>query len=172
MITRDTVYPCSVREAMAQWPTGIAVVTTADQDGWLWGCVADSFSPVSTRPPLVALTLDREHRCRPAFAAADVFAVHVLRAGQEALARRFACRDTGNFDGITVERGVENVPLLHDVTVRMECRTTSVVPAGDHVMLLGEVVRVRTAPGDPLVYLHNHFRNLSRYDRLAAVSGL
>jgi flavin reductase ActVB len=168
MISTATVYPSSVREAMAQWPTGNAVVTTADQDGWWWGCTADSFSSVSMRPPLISVTLDRVHRCRPAFTAADVFAVNVLGAGQEDLARHFAGKDVCDFDGIAVEHGIDDVPLLCDVPVRMECRTTNVVPAGDHVMLLAEVVRVRTGPGEPLVYLRRNFRSLSRQDRLAA----
>ncbi|HEV2781944.1 MAG TPA: flavin reductase family protein [Actinophytocola sp.] len=163
----STVYPASVSDAMAQWPTGIAVVTTADQDGWWWGCTADSFSAVSVRPPLVSVCLAREHRCRPAFTAADAFAVHVLRTGQEDVARRFGCRDAGDFDGLAVERGLDDVPLLGDVAVRMECRTSNVVPAGDHVMLIAEVVRVRTGHADPLVYLRRTFRQLSRRDHLA-----
>jgi flavin reductase ActVB len=168
MIRTATVYPASVSDAMAEWPTGIAVVTTADQDGWWWGCTADSFAAVSMRPPLISVCLAREHRCRPAFAAADSFAVNVLRAGQEELARHFAGQDADDFDGIAVERGIDDVPLLCDVSARMECRTTNVVPAGDHVMLLAEVVRVRTGPGEPLVYLRRKIRRLSRYDQLAA----
>lgn len=168
MITTATVYPISVREAMSQWPTGIAVVTTADQDGWWWGCTADSFAAVSMRPPLISVCIDREHSCRPAFAAADVFAVNVLRSGQEDLARHFAGKEADNFDDIAVEHGIDDVPLLCDVSVRMECRTTNVVPAGDHVMLLAEVVRVRSGPGEPLVYLRRKIRKLSRYDQLAA----
>ncbi|HEU5469451.1 MAG TPA: flavin reductase family protein [Actinophytocola sp.] len=171
MINSATVYPSSVRDAMARWPTGIAVITTADQGGWWWGCTADSFSPVSVRPPLISVCLDRQHRCRPAFAAADMFAVNVLRDGQEDLARRFAGSAADDFEGIAVERGFEDVPLLCDVSVRMECRTTSVVPAGDHIMLLGEVRRVRTGPGEPLVYLHRNFRRLHRPDPLPAAAG-
>jgi flavin reductase ActVB len=170
MIPEATVYPGSVRDAMAQWPTGIAVVTTADQDGWWWGCTADSFGPVSTRPPLISVCVDRQHRCRPAFTAADVFAVNVLRAGQEDLAMHFAGKDACDFTDIAVEPGIDDVPLLCDVAVRMECRTTNVVAAGDHVMLLAEVVRVRTGPAEPLVYLRRHFRRLYRPDRLTVAS--
>jgi flavin reductase ActVB len=163
-----TVYPVSVRDAMAQWPTGIAVVTTADQDGWWWGCTADSFASVSTRPPLISVCVDRAHRCWPAFAAADVFAVNVLRSGQEDLAKHFAGRDADDFEDVAVEQGIDDVPLLCDVSMRMECRTTNIVPAGDHMMLLAEVVRVRSGPGEPLVYLRRRIRRLSRFDQLAA----
>ena len=171
MIRTATVFPNSVRDAMSRWPTGIAVITTADHEGWLWGCTADSFGAVSTRPPLISVCLARENRCRPAFAAADVFAVNVLSDGQEELARQFACEEADGFDGVAIEHGIEDVPLLCDVSVRMECRTTAVVPAGDHVMLLGEVLRVRTGPGEPLVYLHRHFRRLHRVAPLPAAAG-
>ncbi|MGH3757832.1 flavin reductase family protein [Actinophytocola sp.] len=167
MITTATVYPCSVRHAMAHWPTGMAVVTTADRDGWWWGFTASSVSQVSERPPLVSVCLDRDARCRPVFTSADAYAVHVLRAGQEELAERFADDAANDFDGIAVDCGYEDVPLLSDVAMRLECRPVDAMPAGDHVLLLGEVVRARTGPHDPLVYLDQGFRRLARRDRVA-----
>ncbi|MPZ84153.1 MAG: flavin reductase [Actinophytocola sp.] len=167
MITTATVYPCSVRDAMAHWPTGLAVVTTADRDGWWWGFTAHGVSHVSDRPPMVSVCLDRDARCRPVFTAVDAFAVHVLRAGQETLASRFADGSADDFDGIAVECGFEDVPLLSDVALRLECRPAGAVPAGDHVLLLGEVVRARTGPHEPLIYLDNGVRRLARPDRAA-----
>lgn len=167
MIRTATVYPCSVRSAMAHWPTGMAVVTTADRGGWWWGFTASSVSQVAERPPLVSVSLLRDARCRPAFTAADAYAVHVLRTGQEDLAERFANGAADDFDGIAVECGYEDVPMLTDVAVRLECRPVNAVPAGDHVLLLGEVVRARTGPHEPLVYLDQGFRTLKRPDRAA-----
>lgn len=167
MITTATVYPCSVRDAMAHWPTGMAVITTADRDGWWWGFAASAVSRVSERPPLISVCLDRDARCRSVFASADAYAVHVLRAGQEELAERFAHDAANDFDGVAVECGFEDVPLLADVAVRLECRPVNALPAGDHVLLLGEVVRARTGPHDPLVYLDQGFRRLARPDRVA-----
>jgi flavin reductase ActVB len=119
------------------------------------------------RPPLVSVSLSRDARCRPAFTAADAYAVHVLRTGQEDVAGRFAHGAADDFDGIAVECGYEDVPLLADVAVRLECRLVNAVPAGDHVLLLGEVVRARTGPYDPLVYLDRGFRTLARRDHAA-----
>ncbi|HEY7594724.1 MAG TPA: flavin reductase family protein [Actinophytocola sp.] len=165
MIGTATVYPCSVRDAMAHWPTGMAVVTTADRDGWWWGFTASSISQVSARPPLLSVSLRRDSRSRPVFTATDAYAVHVLRAGQEGLADRFAHDAANDFDDVAVECGYEDVPLLTDVAVRLECRPVDVVSAGDHVLLIGEVIRARTGPHDPLVYLDQGFRRLARPDR-------
>ena len=167
MIRTATVYPCSARDAMAHWPTGMAVVTTADRDGWWWGFTASSVSQVSQRPPLVSVPLRRDARCRPVFAAADAYAVHVLRTGQEDIADRFAQGTADDFADLAVDCGYEDVPLLADVAVRLECRPVNAVSAGDHVLLLGEVVRARTGPHDPLVYLDQGFRTLNRRDLAA-----
>lgn len=162
MINTSTVYPCSVRDAMANWPTGMAVITTADRDGWWWGFTASAVSHVSARPPMVSVCIDRDAHCRSVFTAADAYAVHVLRTGQEELASRFAHGAPNDFDGVPVSCGFEDVPLLDDVAVRLECRPVQSVPAGDHVILLSEVVRARTGPHDPLVYLGQGFRRLAR----------
>jgi flavin reductase ActVB len=162
MITTATVYPVPVRDAMTHWPTGLAVVTTADRGGWWWGFTASSVTQVSARPPLVAVGLERDARSRPVFTAADAFAVHVLREGQEDLANRFAADAAYDFDGVSVECGLEDVPLLTDVAMRLECRSVNTVAAGDHVLLIGEVIRARMGPRDPLVYLDQGFRRLAR----------
>lgn len=162
MITTSTVYPCSVSDAMANWPTGMAVITTADRGGWWWGFTASSVSQVSARPPLISVCIDRDAHCRPVFTSTDAYAVHVLRAGQEDLAAKFAGGTPSDFEGMVVGSGYEDVPLLDDVAVRLECRAVQHMPAGDHVLLLGEVVRARTGPHDPLVYLGQGFRRLAR----------
>ena len=164
-----TVYPCSPRDAMANWPTGMAVVTTADGDGWWWGFTASAVSQVSERPPMVSVSLDRDAHCRPVFTSADAYAVHVLRTGQEGLAGRFSGAPN-DFDELPVTSGLEGVPLLDDVAVRLECRPVQSLPAGDHVLLLGEVVRARTGPHDPLVHVGQSFRSLTRLPSLPHAS--
>jgi flavin reductase ActVB len=150
-----------VRDALRNWPTGVAVITTADRDGWWWGCTATSMASVSVRPPLVSVSLPRDASGRPVFAPDGAFAVHVLRVGQESLAARFTS-GAADFTDLPVECGFESVPLLSDVAVRLECRPVNTVAAGDNVLLLGEVVRARTGPGEPLVHLGDGYRTLAR----------
>jgi flavin reductase ActVB len=174
MLARDggaqalaTVHPISARAAMRNWPTGVAVLTTADREGWWWGCTVNSVTSVSTRPPMVAVSIPRDAAGRDTFTSADAFAIHVLRAGQEALAAHFES-DPTNFDavqtehGIAVECGLESIPLLRDVATRMECRLVNTVTAGTNVLLLAEVLRARTGPGEPLIHLGEHYRTLAR----------
>jgi flavin reductase ActVB len=167
MITTATVYPISTREAMRNWPTGVAVLTTADREGWWWGCTVNSVASVSTKPPLVAISIPRDADGRQTFTTADALAIHVLRADQAAVAEHFATNPT-DFDAIQtthnihVECGFESVPLLSEVATRLECRPVNALPAGANVLLLAEVIRARTAPGDPLVHVGDHYRKLTR----------
>jgi flavin reductase (DIM6/NTAB) family NADH-FMN oxidoreductase RutF len=167
MITTATVHPISVRDAMRNWPTGVAVLTTADREGWWWGCTVSSVVAVSSRPPLVAVSIPHDAESRQTFATADALAIHVLRADQQAVAEHFAESPT-DFDTVQtqhhihVECGFESVPLLTEVTTRLECRPINTMPAGANVLLLAEVVRARTGPGDPLVHLGEHYRTLAR----------
>jgi flavin reductase ActVB len=161
------VYPISARKAMSGWPTGVAIVTAADREGWWWGCAVNSVASVSTAPPIVAVSIPREAAGRQTFTMADAVAIHVLRAGQEALATHFTDAPT-DFDtvqtalGINVECGFESVPLLADVATRLECRPVHTMQTGGSVLLLAEVVRARTGTDDPLVHVGEHYRQLAR----------
>ncbi len=167
MITTATVYPISAREAMRNWPTGVAVVTTADREGWWWGCTVSSVASVSTKPPIIAMSILMDTDGRQTFTSADALAIHVLRAGQEEVAEHFA-RSSTNFDelqtnhGMRVECGFESVPLLCDVATRLECRLVNTLATGTNVLLLAEVIRARTGPGEPLVHVGEHYRTLTR----------
>lgn len=161
MITSATVYPISTQEAMRDWPTGVAVLTTADREGWWLGCTVNSVVSVSTRPPIVAVSIPRDTEGRQTFTTADALAIHVLRAGQEALAEHFTKSPT-NFDDLQVECGFESVPLLSDVATRLECRPVNKMTAGTNVLLLAEVVRARTGRSEPLVHVGEHYRTLAR----------
>jgi flavin reductase ActVB len=167
MIETATVYPISAREAMRNWPTGVAVLTTADREGWWWGCTVSAVAAVSTRPPLVAVSIPHDAECRQTFTSADAIAIHVLRSDQQAVAEHFAESAT-DFDTVQtqhhihIECGFESVPLLAEVTTRLECRPVNTMPAGANVLLIAEVVRARTGPGEPLVHLGEHYRTLAR----------
>lgn len=148
------------RDAFARWASGVAVVTTADAEGRYRGFTASSFSSVSLAPPLVLVCLDRGAECLEAFARSDGFAVHVLRRDQRDLAARFARRGGDKFAGTRVSLSADGVPLLPLGLARLECRTERRVPAGDHVILIGEVRRAEAADGEPLLYYRRGYHHL------------
>ncbi|MDF3293386.1 flavin reductase family protein [Streptomyces silvisoli] len=150
----------TLRDCLARWPSGVAVVTTLDQSGARRGFTATAFSSLSSSPPLVLVCLDRSADCHPAFDGAEAMAVHLLRDDQAQLAARFATKAVDKYGGLASTPGLGRVPLLDGVLGRLECELVNRFDGGDHVILVGLVRRCEVFPGEPLVYCGRVFRSL------------
>jgi flavin reductase (DIM6/NTAB) family NADH-FMN oxidoreductase RutF len=139
----------ALRDVLGRYATGVTVVTTRHQDRPV-GVTVNSFTSVSLDPPLVLWCLSRTSSSRKAFTQADHFVVNVLAADQGWLARRFA-GPGDRFAGVAVSS--HSLPELADTAATLVCRRDRLIPAGDHVILLGEVVHHRLADRAPLVFL-------------------
>ncbi len=142
------------RDVLAQWPSGVTVVTTL-VDGAPHGMTASSFSSVSLSPPLVSVCLDRKLYSHDLIARSGVFGVNVLAKDQAEVARRFAGMVPGlavedRFDGETWTTAETGVPLLESALGWLDCRVVHEYAGGDHTIFVGEVMAGhaarRTAP--------------------------
>lgn len=145
----------ALRDAMGRFATGVTVVTTMTPDGPL-GMTANSFASVSLDPPLVLWSPARKSRRFPAFEAASHFAVHVMALGQRALAHRFA-RAGAAFQDLDYARGHGEVPLLDGCAARFECRHAAGYDGGDHLIVVGEVLRFEEHDRRPLLYYRGRY---------------
>ncbi len=145
-----------LRDALGRFATGVTVVTTTTPLGPL-GITANSFSSVSLAPPLVLWAPARRSSRFPAFEAASHFAVHVLSADQRALAEAFSRPGQGWPAGLAYTRGIGDAPLLPDCTARFECRHDAAHEGGDHLIVVGEVLRLVDADLAPLVFHRGRF---------------
>jgi flavin reductase (DIM6/NTAB) family NADH-FMN oxidoreductase RutF len=155
------------REAMGSFPTGVTVVTVTSGDGSKHGITVNSFSSVSLDPMLVLVCLNATSRGVGLIERAGVFAVNVLSAGQQDISRWFAnrCRPAGStmFDGVPFERGVTGCPVLVDATASFDCRLRQSHHAGDHLIMLGEVVALVHRPQlEPLIFHAGSYKSLER----------
>ncbi|MEU9857953.1 flavin reductase family protein [Streptomyces sp. NPDC047974] len=160
-VLTKSISPDLFRAALSHWTSGVTVVTTSDPAGAHHGFTASAFSSVSLDPALVLVCLDNRANCYEAFDQSPGFVVHVLAEGQEDLAGHFARKGADKFAGLGVDLSPSGLPLLPDALVRMECRTERRIPAGDHLILIGEVMEAQTGDGDPLVYYRSNFRRLA-----------
>lgn len=144
--------PVELRRALGRFATGVTIVTTRTEDGRLEGLTANSFSSVSLDPPLVLWSLRRSARSLPSFMVANWFVVHVLGSHQRDLSARFASGTENRFEGLAFETGLGGCPVLADGLAHFECSVHDRVEAGDHVIFLGRVERMRHRDGEPLLY--------------------
>ncbi len=149
------------RAALGRYPTGVTVVTARSPDGAPVGMTVNSFASVSLDPPLVLWSVGDDASCAEVFAKAPRFAVNILAADQEHLARRFALPDSDRFDGVETRAGLADIPLIGGALTVLECRLDAVYPGGDHRILLGRVERFATRAGKPLLFHEGMFDRLT-----------
>lgn len=141
------------RNALGQFATGVAVVTTADAQGNPVGMTVSSFNSVSLDPALVLWSLARSSGSYPAFAHSSHYAIHVLASHHKDLAFQFAQRGIDRFEGVDWSANAHGVPLLADALATFECRARSQYTEGDHLILVGEVLACsHAADAAPLLY--------------------
>ncbi|WP_272819699.1 flavin reductase family protein [Streptomyces caniscabiei] len=163
--TTGPIGPAEFRNAMALLVAPITVVTTLDATGRRWGFTASAVTSVSMEPPLMLVGIGRESSCHPALTSADEFAVNLLGEEHQATARAFATRDSDRF---AASGGFEQwpgaaIPYLPAATAAFRCRRTDVVPAGDHDLVLGELVEIHTGESTaPLLWYRRDFHTPER----------
>ena len=145
------------RDALAQYATGVTIVTAAGPAERFVGFTANSFNSVSLDPPLVLWTLARRSASLAAFETAERYAVNVLSATQVELARRFSRPHADRFAGVDYRLGWSEAPLIHGCVAWLECRHHALHRTGDHMLFVGEVVTVERAPGQGLVFHHGRY---------------
>lgn len=148
-----------LRQALGRFVTGVTVVTVPTSDGPM-AITANSFTSVSLDPPLVLWCPARSSRRFVHFADAPHFAIHVMGQEQYALVQHFAT-GAGRFDETPAGRSPEGVPLLPDPLARFDCALHAEHDGGDHVIVVGRVIRACLREGEPLVFAGGNYGQFS-----------
>lgn len=144
------------REALAHWASGVTIVSTVKEGFWK-GATASAFTSVSLEPPMVLIALDRRLYTRQLIAEAGCYAVSILGAQHERLARIFAGMHPEIEDRYaqaawrTAETGA---PILEDASGWVDCTVEHTVESGDHTLFIGRVLAcgAATQAPPPLLY--------------------
>jgi flavin reductase (DIM6/NTAB) family NADH-FMN oxidoreductase RutF len=155
----------SYRRAMGRFATGVTMLTTRSH-GVDHAMTASAVTSVSLEPMLLLVCIEREGRFHDAVIEAGFWGVSVLSARDRPGADWLATRGRpliGQLDRISHHHGPQTgTALLDEALSTFECRTTAVHPAGDHTIVVGEVVSLTSAPhpGEALVYYRGRYGTL------------
>jgi flavin reductase (DIM6/NTAB) family NADH-FMN oxidoreductase RutF len=149
--------PKEFRKALSQFGTGVAIVSALDAAGKPIGMTINSFASVSLEPPLVLWSVQLDTPSGAGFRSAPAFAVTVLHAEQEGLARRFARTGNDKFEGIETICGWGGVPVFAHGVARFECKTEARHLAGDHEIIIGRVIAFHCQAGPALGFHQGRF---------------
>jgi flavin reductase (DIM6/NTAB) family NADH-FMN oxidoreductase RutF len=111
----------------------------------------------SFEPPRVSVALARGRDVSAWLTEGSAFTLNVLDSTQTDMivhfGRGFALTEPA-FEGLEVERGPEGGPVLTDALACLHCRVVARHPAGDHDLLIAEVVSGRLlGEGGPMVHV-------------------
>lgn len=138
------------RDALGCFATGVTLVTTQSDSGPM-GFAANSFAALSLDPPLVLWSPAKTSRRFGAYLAARDYAIHVLPHEALPVMQCFISGGPG-FDGLDYRRNDQGIPVLDQALARFDCRQHATHDGGDHVIIVGEVLRVTYRGGAPLVF--------------------
>jgi flavin reductase (DIM6/NTAB) family NADH-FMN oxidoreductase RutF len=142
------------REALSHFASGVTVIAVRTSTG-LIGFTATGFTSVSLSPPLVLVCVGRHASVHEGIVGAERFGVSVLSDRQGWIAEQFACSGVDRFRNVVLRPG--HIPSIDGALVQLECRRYALHDAGDHTIVIGEVLAGSVATGRPLVHFARHF---------------
>ena len=150
------------REAFGRFATGVAVITSATP-GASGGMTANALCSLSLDPLLALVCFENNARTLPIVREAGRFAVNVLSADQEAIARVFASKlpESEKLDGVA-HRFHEGMPIIEGALSWVVCDLRDLIAGGDHTIAIGEVVALGLGEGDPLLWYGSQYHGVSR----------
>jgi flavin reductase (DIM6/NTAB) family NADH-FMN oxidoreductase RutF len=173
-VTASTVTPAwpypvdgaqQLRDAFAQLPAGVSVVTSLGPDGPV-GMTASTVCSLSLDPPLLLLCAANDCRTLAHLRVHGRFAVNALPVGHAGIAQAFAEPEPapGHRFRITAHRLVDAVPVLTAAALVFTCALQHTYPGGDHTIVVGRILSVANPGGQPLLWHARGYRRLATAD--------
>jgi 3-hydroxy-9,10-secoandrosta-1,3,5(10)-triene-9,17-dione monooxygenase reductase component len=146
-----TIDPKRFRSVMGTFPTGVAIIGT-ECDGELFGATINSLTSVSLTPCLLLFCTNEGSATGTAIRKRGLFSVNILGAHQSDLSVRFTGRQKNRFEGLAMAFSADRLPLLEGAAAQLCCSVANVHKAGDHDIILGQVLSGEESRCNPLVF--------------------
>ena len=150
-----------LRGLMREWPHGVSILSV-DAEGDRMGVTVSSLVSLSLDPPLVGVSIGKQASCYELVRRAGRFAISLLGADQEELARRFAAGRPPivHWQGVPTREGTV-APLIEGALGWIEAETRAEHDAGDHTFFIADVVSVEHGPSrNALVYRESTYHSV------------
>lgn len=151
------VDPARYRQAMGRFATGVSVVTSSHR-GHDVALTVDALASVSLDPVLLLVCLHAEARVLEGIEEGAPFGISVLATHHRGLASWLGEPGRPLHEQLTRiahSRGpATGAALIDGALATFECRAYAVHPAGDHSIVVGEVVGLQARPTDEPALVH------------------
>lgn len=150
-----------LRQAFGCFPSGVTAFCGL-LDGVAEGMAASSFTSVSLDPALVSVCVANTSTTWPKLAKLDRLGLSVLAGDHAPIARALASKTGDRFDGVDWTATDSGAVFVHGATLWLECAPFKRVAAGDHEIVVLQIVALAMYPDvAPMVFHCSNFHELA-----------
>lgn len=160
----------ALRNAFGSYMTGVTVITAMTDDGKPVGFTANSFTSVSLEPPLLLVCPAKSLSSFDVFANCENFAVNILSEDQQNISNIFAGSKDDRFSQIDWHTDEQGNPIINGALTHFSCKTERNLEAGDHHLLVGQVLDFSAHEGRGLGYASGGYFSLGLEREAAEIS--
>jgi flavin reductase (DIM6/NTAB) family NADH-FMN oxidoreductase RutF len=141
----------AAKTILEHFPYGLYVVTVRS-DGEDHGMTANWITQASFDPPMIAVAIENTSKTIGLIRDSHHFAISLLTTEQREIAGklgRTSEQAPQKLKGVkTKPAPTAQTPVLTEAVGWVECRTVATLPAGDHTLMLGEILEAGVENGD------------------------
>lgn len=140
-----------LRQVAGAFATGITVVTTLDKNREVQGMTANSFLSVSLDPPLVLFSVQEGTAILENLPVGKAVGISILSDAQLDVSNQFAGLNKEAIEVAITEKSGASV--INGALAWYSTKVQQVIPAGDHSLILCEVLDLdRAGEGEPILF--------------------
>ena len=150
----------SFKEVMSHWASGVAIISTTDENNKPHGLTVSSFNSASLVPELILFSISQHSHTLDIILSAEKFAVNILNVNQQHIADICSKKVDDKFTHFEYVIGNFS-PLITGAICHMECSLEHCYEAGDHRIIVGRVLSLSVNNTlAPLVYHSRGYKSL------------
>lgn len=148
------------KDVLANFASGITLVTTLNAQGEPAGLLVSSLSSVSLDPPLILFCLAKRSQLHDVFAMSESFTVNMLNTDQKYLVDQFTAHVEDRW-AVVDYTIISGAPITVGNLATIECSVSARHDAGDHTIYVGQAMSLTQGEGAPLLYHNRLFGGFS-----------
>ena len=138
-----------IARVLGRTPSGVFILTAANASGSETGMLVTWVQQTSFEPPMVSVAVNNKRYLNDWFNEAPRAALNLLGETHAKFLRHFARGfgpEESAFEGLEVERSPTGLPVLSAALGYLEGKVVGRAPAGDHTLVLLEIVAAGAGP--------------------------
>lgn len=147
---------CILKKVASSFATGVSIIAHYDlEQNKINAMTVSSFVSVSLSPPLVSFCIGDHAKMFTSLHVTQLFGISILNDEQRHLSNHFAGIKQQDVSSLSVFEMKNNAPVIRDCLGWYYVRCINLVPAGDHQIVVCEVIdadRNKNESMKPLLY--------------------